>query len=247
MVFGPEYAVIYDYLYHDVNYRDISAALDRTIADIIGLTPRPRVLDAGCGTGNFLQYLCRDFDVTGVDLSKEMLAIAAQKCPEVKLIEANVKTMNAGEFDVVCMLSAVLGYQQSNADVVVTLLNVNKHLRKDGLFIFDIWHGPTVLRQGPQERVKEFNRGDVSILRHVKPQLCLLSNQCICTYQWWMKSNGQVESSQEVHVMRYFFPMEIRFFLEQTGFKLIRICQPQQHYMDLDSDSWHAMYIACKA
>jgi ubiquinone/menaquinone biosynthesis C-methylase UbiE len=39
----------------------------------------------GCGPGNFTKYIeSKDFNVQGIDLSKEMLKIAQQKVPKIK-------------------------------------------------------------------------------------------------------------------------------------------------------------------
>jgi len=47
----------------------------------LGLEPGARVLDVGCGLGGSAFVMARDFDLTvdGIDLSKNMLALAAQK------------------------------------------------------------------------------------------------------------------------------------------------------------------------
>src|SRR5918994_6255313 len=51
-----------------------------------------RLLDLACGTGSsFLPFLRRGFDVTGCDASRAMLAEAARKAPEARLIHADIR------------------------------------------------------------------------------------------------------------------------------------------------------------
>ena len=71
-------AVSYDRLTNDVDY---TAVVDfyRQIIDAEGLNPRTAV-DLACGTGSVALLLTRSgMQVTAVDMSEEMLCVAAQK------------------------------------------------------------------------------------------------------------------------------------------------------------------------
>lgn len=62
------------------------------------------VLDVACGTGDMVMELLRQgCSVTGVDLSKEMMAIAKQKAPQAEYRLADVERLPFGEasFDAV--------------------------------------------------------------------------------------------------------------------------------------------------
>src|SRR5919112_1807986 len=60
-----------------------------------------RLLDVACGTGkSFLPLLERGYEVTGCDISPEMLAEARAKAPGVVLEEADMRELpKLGEFD----------------------------------------------------------------------------------------------------------------------------------------------------
>lgn len=63
-----------------------------------------KVLDVACGTGDMVMELLRQgCSVTGVDLSKEMLAIAKQKAPQAEYSLADAERLPFGEasFDAV--------------------------------------------------------------------------------------------------------------------------------------------------
>lgn len=63
-----------------------------------------RILEVGCGTGRNLQSLRRMFphaEITGVDLSADMLEIAKRKTSNVKLIRQPYDSAIAGTFDLV--------------------------------------------------------------------------------------------------------------------------------------------------
>lgn len=69
------------------------------------LPPSPaRVADLGCGTGTLSALLGESgYDVTGVDLSPDMLAVARTKAPGSEFVvgDASAPPLEAGEYDVV--------------------------------------------------------------------------------------------------------------------------------------------------
>ena len=70
-------------------------------------------LDLACGTGkSFLPFLRRGFDVTGCDSSSAMLAEAARKAPEAKLVHADLRdaARMVGRFDLVNCFDDSLNY-----------------------------------------------------------------------------------------------------------------------------------------
>jgi len=96
------------------------------------------VLELACGTGSVLAHL-RDYDVVGVDLSPQMLAIAREKLPDVELIEGDMTSIRLGRtFDaVLCLYDAInhlLEWEQWEAlfDTAVA------HLEPGGVFVFDM-------------------------------------------------------------------------------------------------------------
>ena len=76
------------------------------IAELSGLSKGARVLDLGCGTGRFSLLLANrlGYDVTGADLSAEMLSKAKQKDSNGDvnwmLTDASSLTLPGGSFDV---------------------------------------------------------------------------------------------------------------------------------------------------
>src|SRR5919197_4520428 len=67
------------------------------------------VLEVACGTGSILKQLWTYYEVTGVDLSEEMLDRAAEKVPGVPLFRGDMRKLNLGErFDVVlCVYDSI--------------------------------------------------------------------------------------------------------------------------------------------
>ena len=97
------------------------------------------LLDIGCGTGNLTQLLTSLGEVTGMDISVDMLSIARQKTNQVKWIEGNMTHFNLNKkFNMITIFCDSLNYLETLNDVKMTFERVYQHLNKNGVFIFDV-------------------------------------------------------------------------------------------------------------
>jgi SAM-dependent methyltransferase len=102
--------------------------------------PRARdVLELACGTGSILAMLRSQYEVVGVDLSEEMLAVARRKLPGVELVRADMTRVRLGRrFDaVLCLYDSInhlLRWRQWEA----VFGRAREHLQPDGVFVFDL-------------------------------------------------------------------------------------------------------------
>jgi len=102
------------------------------------------VVDIGCGTGIITTELAkRGYEVIGIDLSEEMLAIAEQRSRnegvDVLYSCQDMCYFNIGrKVDaVICILDGI-NYLRSKGKIISCFSSVKKHLNDDGIFIFDI-------------------------------------------------------------------------------------------------------------
>jgi SAM-dependent methyltransferase len=97
------------------------------------------VLELGCGTGAVLAGLGSGLRLTGVDLSPEMLEIAARRCPDAHLHLDDMTTFTLPEqFDVVLCVFDTLNHVHTFDGWLAMFERVATHLVDGGLFIFDI-------------------------------------------------------------------------------------------------------------
>lgn len=107
-----------------------------------------RLLDVGCGAGNYtLKLLERlpGLDVTLIDLSRPMLErarerIAAAGCPRLELIQADVREVDPGEarFDII-VAAAVLHHLRTESEWRDVFAKLYRALTEGGsLWIFDM-------------------------------------------------------------------------------------------------------------
>ena len=251
-LFGSEYADAYDILYKDKDYLEESRLIDRLL-QTYGNGRVRSVLDLGCGTGSHALPLAqRGYEVVGVDRSARMLESAREKAAsgqingKVNFYQEDIRSFQMERFfDASLMMFAVLGYQLKNRDVLAALRGARKHLRSGGLFVFDVWYGPAVLRQGPSERVKLIPTDRGQILRVASGDLDVERQLCKVRYRLW-KIEGErlIGQTEETHLMRYFFPLELNLFLECSGFVPVRLGVFPEFDRDPDTTTWNVLGLA---
>jgi SAM-dependent methyltransferase len=98
-----------------------------------------RVLELACGTGSVLAQLAGDFELTGVDRSREMLARARKKVPAARLVEADMTEVRLGEtFDVVLCVYDSLNHLVTFRQWEAVFARAREHLDPGGIFVFDV-------------------------------------------------------------------------------------------------------------
>lgn len=222
-------AAYYDLLYREKDYKGESDY----VLDLIGDNKKPgTILELGCGTARHTVCLAQSrWDVCGVDLSEEMLcsaqeriaAVSSQVAARTELIGCDIRELSLDRrFDVVIALFHVLSYQSSNDDLRSVFEVAAKHLRQDGIFVFDFWYGPAVLTQRPQVREKLWSDDSIEVRRIARPRE-LPNENCVevnYDFEVFDKATGSVETFQESHRMRYLFLPEIRELLRQVGMEM---------------------------
>ncbi len=137
-----EYGVLaayYDKLYA---WKDYAAEAGRLI-EIVGGDGRGTLLDVACGTGRHLEHLRERFDVEGLDLSSEQLAIARQRIPGVPLHEADMRHFSLGRtFDVVTCLFSSIGYAKTLREMQDAIECMRAHVKPGGALAIEPWFTP---------------------------------------------------------------------------------------------------------
>lgn len=102
-----------------------------------------RVLDIGCGTGQTcVNWLEGGAEVTGVDVSAPMLAVAAERTHgKAKLIQADASVWKGdAPFDLAVSQFGVMFFSDPNA----AFANIAANIRPGGRLLFACWRAPVV-------------------------------------------------------------------------------------------------------
>ncbi len=248
--FGALYAEVYDVMYEDKPYAREVEQVDSLLRDF-GIAASARLLDLGCGTGRHsIEFVRRGYAVTGVDRSRSMLAIARARLAEApaasRLVHSDIASLRLEErFDAAVMMFAVVGYLVDDDELRAALLRVREHLLPGGIFCADFWHGAAVLAAPPTPRRHTWSRGGGRIERAAESAHNAAKQTVTVAYDLRVEHTGRAaEERSELHVMRYFFPNELRIVLASCGFDLVKVGDWPDPSQPPSIDHYSAMFVA---
>lgn len=166
-------AGMYDELMDDVDYQQWADYIDGLL--LKNGCPGRRLLDLGCGTGNITIPLAqKGYQVTAVDVSAEMLEIAAAKSEalglDVDWQQQDLTSLLLADetgadmvFDAVIATFDVLNHLTSPKDLQMLFHTLNPLLADNGVLIFDV-QTPYKLREYLGSNIYTLHRDDVEYM-----------------------------------------------------------------------------------
>ncbi len=138
-------APVYDRLNNTVDYSKWADYIENCFSRFSPDKKIKSVLDLGCGTGSMTVELARrGYDLTGLDISDEMLSVAdnrvrSEGLDDVLFICGNMCAFELyGTVDaIVCCLDGI-NHLDRREDLLSCFSLVSNYLEDDGLFIFDL-------------------------------------------------------------------------------------------------------------
>lgn len=137
-----DFAYIYDSLMHsDIDYEKWADYIEN-LFDMYGVNP-DLVCDLACGTGNItIPLASRGYDMTGVDISEDMLNIAREKAEGLDILFLNQSMTNLDLYGTMgaflCMIDGI-NYILPLKSLLKLFTRIKTcFIDKGGLFIFDI-------------------------------------------------------------------------------------------------------------
>ena len=219
------WARYYDLIYGKWMDYDAQCAYLRALFEETGVPEGGRVLDLGCGTGGHAIPLARaGYQVTGIDNSKRMVEIAAQKAEGLpaEFLHRDMRDLSlSGEFDVAICMFGGFGHITEIADVRRALRGIHSLLRRDAPFVFEYWIiGGT---KSEHKASEEIEREGLRVVRHAHSVFDSLSRTLHIAFRFNVYEQGElVDDFHSESPMRIYEPGEMEQLLARTGFELFR-------------------------
>ena len=220
-------APFYDRLNGEVDYEAIA---DDAVAQFDRYFPGKvrEVLDLGCGTGSLTLALARrGYDMTGMDISPEMLAVAQNRMYEQELSGILWTRQDMRHFElygtvdaVVCSLDGV-NHLTETADLRDCLHWVYHYLVPDGLFLFDVnsvWKFEHIY--GNEAYILE----DEGVLCAWQNRYCARSHLCRFDISLFEERADGLYRRRSVSQSERCYPLPtLKRLLGQAGFELLSV------------------------
>ena len=136
------FAELYDELMNDVDYESWADHYARLLS-IYGIRGG-KICECACGTGSLtLPLFRRGFQMTGVDVSQEMLWQAAQKSRKqgiaIPYVRQDMRALNLHRpMDAVLATCDGVNYLTDSSEAIGFFRTVYKSLKPGGVFVFDV-------------------------------------------------------------------------------------------------------------
>lgn len=258
-----QFASVYDRLMEEMPYSDWMS-FARKCWETYGM-PRT-VVDLGCGTGNLSIPLARSgFQVFGIDLSSDMLAIARGKWDEtsvrglrseegsIRWLQQDMRDWELPEpVDAVISFCDCLNYLTDEDGVVDALRCTYDGLAPGGLFLFDV-HAPSQLERYAEEQPFVYDEKDIAYLwtseyeeeaRVIRHDLTFFVRE-EAAGSGGGNGGGLYRRFEESHEQRAYEPAWIAAQLERIGFELLHRCADFK-WDEPDERSERLFYVARK-
>ena len=180
------------------------------------------ICDLGCGTGKMTRLLAKaGYDMIGVDLSEDMLAIASEQNEEgiLYLCQDMCELELYGTAKAMVSVCDSINYLLEEDEIIWTLQSVNRYLEPGGIFIFDfntVYKYETVL-------------GDTTICENREEGSFIWENyydkeEQINEYDLTLfirEEDGRYRKYEETHYQRGYELETIKKLIEQSGLEFL--------------------------
>jgi SAM-dependent methyltransferase len=246
-----KHAEYYDTIYTEKPYTQ-EAAFVHTCLQKYGRGKIMRLLELACGTGRHALELEKlGYKIVATDYSPDLLAVAIGRANELKSkVDFRLQDMREislvdAPFDAAYCLFDSIGYVQSNEGVQKVLANVYRHLRPDGLFVFEFWHAAAMVRSYELHREREWKTAEGKLKRVATTRLDIARQLAEVNYEFEHTDlNGYIEHFQETQVNRYFLIQEMSLFLEIANLEPLDWLTAYVAEKPISEDTWHILAIA---
>jgi SAM-dependent methyltransferase len=167
------------------------------------------LLEVACGTGIHASVLREFYQVEGLDLDPEMLAVARQDYPEIPFHQADMVQFDLGkQFDAITCLFSSIGYVKTKQRLEQAIQTMMDHLMPGGVLVIEPWFTPD-----------QFTGGKVFALFVDQPDLKVSR-----------MSLGEVEEKLSILNFHYMVgtPKGVEYFIERHELGLFT----QEEYLD---------------
>jgi ubiquinone/menaquinone biosynthesis C-methylase UbiE len=249
--FIGRHAELYDIFYADKPYEQEALFVHQCLQRYSAGTTK-RLLELACGTGTHALALEKfGYEIVATDYSDDMLACAQRKATQVSSsVDFRWQDMRTLElpdrsFDAALCLFDSIGYVAMNEALMQVFQGVHRHLRPNGLFLFEFWHAAAMLRSYDPVRVRRWSTPEGELVRISETELEHAKQLARVTYTIYeLRHEGTYASLKETLTNRYFLVQEMAGWLSSCGFTPLKWFAGFAPDENITEQTWHIVAVA---
>jgi len=228
----------------DVDHRDNLTDDIKFYTDYAKNLNCKNILELGCGTGRVALILAKEgFNVTGLDLSNEMLDVFKQKLEKlekiddnidnikdkIELIHGNMADFNLNKkFDLIIAPFRAFQCLTDEKDIENSLNCIKNHLTDNGIFIINVFNtDPNRMNENwcyplkiQWERLDE-NTGNYVIKKDSGDKIDLQNRIIYVTFVYEVKDkSGNISVLEDKLKLKYYYENDLTEIIENAGLKI---------------------------
>lgn len=226
LAYGRSFAEIYDLIQA---HRNLSLEADR-LDDILrqSVVGGASILDLGCGTGlHAIELAKRGYNVTGIDLSADMIAMAQSKNSGVAFICGDIaENHHFGPFDACISLFNVINCLEGLEALAAFFGAVAAVLKPQARFICECWNPIAVIQSPPTRVNRNYDSKFGTISRTASPKWDFMEQKLQIDYEIEIKPREPLSAISKFassHRLCLFTPLEVKFALKKAGFDSVEV------------------------
>lgn len=201
----------YHILYKHRDYKEAQNFI-KNIVSFLNLKYESTLLDLGCGKGRHAIYLnSLGFHVTGVDLSKNSIAIAKKyENKTLHFLEHDMRNPLLNKYDAIFNLFTSFGFFEEDETDIKVLKNIKKALKPNGIAVIDFMNSKKVIHELIEQEVQTINNITFNIHRYIE-------NGFIIKKILIEDKDTHTTYIEKVKILPF---EKIKYFAESVGFKI---------------------------
>lgn len=234
------FAAVYDRLMGEVDYPAWAALYEKLLTEA-GVPCGAAVTECACGTGSLTLPLSARYRMTGVDLSEDMLSVAARRAREQgKFIPFVAQDMRAlalhRQQDAVLCTCDGVNYLLTEDDLLAFFTRARAALKAGGALIFDL-STPYKLREVLGNNTLFESREDWAYIW--QNAWDGEKNTAELALDIFVKSGEKYDRLCETQTQRAWTAEELAGALKRAGFRLIKTVGARGEALRPDDERWH--------
>ncbi len=252
--YSGRHAKLFDLFYSEKPYEQEASFVNSCIQRFQKNTTK-RILELACGTGSHAIALEKSgYEIVATDYSRDMLATAKEKAAQISSrIDFRWQDMRNLElqdppFDAIFCLFDSIGYVETNEALKQVFDGIYRHLRPEGLLLFEFWHAPAMLQSYEPLRVRRWSVPNKEILRLSETTLdCARQLAHVHYHVYELNTDGTYSYFDEIQTNRYFQVQEMSYWLLSNGFVPLKWYNGFHKDENISEQTWHVISVSRKS